>query len=405
MQKICLALCSTTLAALSFSNIVHAAAYQFYELGTPILATAAVGQAAVANDASTSYFNPAGMALLPSTQFMIGSEIIVPKINFAKNHMNTISGDNGGNAGSLTPGVGMYYVYNFSPCFKFGISLTSPYGGALNYNDGWAGRFIVQDLLFYTLNLNPAIAYKINNWAALGAGFSVEYCNIHQTVALPLKNSVDGQANVKVDNFAPGFNVGLMLTPGQNTKLGLAYRSRITHHLKGETTFLRIPFTPVTQSKIIMPQNVIMSLAQDLTCKFTVLGEAGWSNWSAMQNDILTISGFTATTVLDWHDTYRVGLGGQYKLTPKVLLQSGVSYDSSPTGASHRVPDLPMDRQIRAGAGFIYSVFKAAKLGFSYEYINYGKAKIDNLSSNGTLAGSYSRNYAGVVQASINVDV
>jgi long-subunit fatty acid transport protein len=64
-----------------------------------------------------------------------------------------------------------------------------------------------------------------------------------------------------------------------------------------------------------------------------------------------------------------------------------------------------MDRQIRVGAGFVYSVLKATDLGFSYEYVNMGRANINNNSAYGALVGSYSRNNMNVFQASVNVNL
>lgn len=395
---------SLTLLFTLITNNAFAAAFQLYELGTPIIGTAGVGQAAVANDASTAYFNPAGMTLLVNSNFMLGTQAILPYYNFSRNARTTIfPGDNGGNAGTLIPGSDLYYVYNYNPSLKFGISLTSPYGGLLNYNDGWVGRYIVQDLQFYTLNLNPSIAYRFNNCFALGAGIAVEYANLEETLAFPLLDRIDGQANLKLDNTNYGFNVGILYTPSLSTKIGVAYRSRINHHFTGDTTFLRINATPSTTSQMIMPNNVIASLEQDLTDRFSVLAEFGWANWRTMQSTIVNIRDFSSTIPRDWHDTYRVGLGGKYNLNPELLLEAGASYDSSPTSASHRTPDLPMDRQVRIGAGLIYTMMHAVQLGFSYEYINFGPANIHNHSSVGDLFGSYSRNFANVFQASINV--
>ncbi|MHB1949031.1 MAG: OmpP1/FadL family transporter [Gammaproteobacteria bacterium] len=394
----------SSLCALSLSQSAFPAAFQFYELGTPVIGTAAVGQAAEASDASTAYFNPAGMGQLHNSQFMLGSQVILPYANFSKSTRTTITGDSGGSAGTLTPGMALYYVYSYSSKLKLGISFTSPYGGLLNYNDGWAGRFFVQNIQLYTLNLNPAIAYQINNCIALGAGFSIEYANLQETIALPLTRLVDGQINLKVDNFAPGFNLGLMLTPTKTTKIGIAYRSKINHNLTGNITFLRIGVTPNASTRLVMPNNVILSLSQEVTNCFTLLSELGWANWATMKNTVVHVAGFSAMIPNDWNNTYRVGLGSQFKMTPALLIQAGVSYDSSPTNSSHRLPDLPMDRQIRAGAGLVYTVIKPVKLGFSYEYINFGNANINNSSANGLLVGSYSRNYANVVQASVNVD-
>jgi long-subunit fatty acid transport protein len=154
---------------------------------------------------------------------------------------------------------------------------------------------------------------------------------------------------------------------------------------------------------MIMPQNIILSVDQKIYQQFDLLAELGWANWSTMKDAIVDIEGFTTTTELDWNDTYRVGVAGQYHVTPNLLLQTGVSYDSSPTSRNKRTPDLPMDRQIRAGIGVIYSIMRMIQIGFSYEYVNLGNADIYNRSSNGVLSGSYSKNYLNVLQASVSV--
>lgn len=396
----------TLLVGFSFFNQpAIAAAFQLYELGTPIVGTAGVGQAANLNDASTAYFNPAGMGFLPNTEYMLGSQLLLPYANFSKNSSNTISGDNGGTATVLTPGMSLFYAYNFSPCLKFGVSVTSPYGGSLNYDDGWVGRYNVQNAFFYTINMNPSFAYRFNQWFSLGVGVAVEYLSLQQTTAFPLEPLVDGQVNVKVDNWAPGFNIGLMFTPYQSTHIGLAYRSRITHNLHGNLTFLRMSETPNATTKMVMPNNFIASLAQDLSARFSLLAELGWSNWSTMKNNTLNVDNFSVTTPMNWSNTYRVGLGGQYKPSRCLILQAGASYDSSPTTSTKRLPVLPMDKQIRVGAGVIYSVIKSVQLGFSYEYWNLGSAHINNTTSNGVLSGLYSRNFANTFQASVNVEV
>lgn len=381
-----------------------AAAFQYYELGTPVIGTAGVGQAALASDASTAYFNPAGMTQLNVSQFLLGSQLIVPDVHFKQNSETTIVGGNGGNAAPLTPGIGMYYVYSATRQIKVGVSLTSPYGGFLTYNDGWAGRYMVQNTELLTLNLNPSVAYRVNNWLSVGVGAAMEYAGLYQTVAIPFEPDNDGQITVKVHNYSPGYNAGILFTPYDKTKIGIAYRSRIIHDLHGNLTFLRIPIVPDATTKMTMPQNVIASFSQGIGNRFTLLGEAGWANWSAMEKTVLVVGDLAATTVLDWKNTYRAGLGGQFAMSPTIILQAGASYDSSPTESSKRTPELPMDRQIRAGAGALFNISRLAQLAFSYEYINFGKAEIDNSSSiEGTLAGSYKKNFANVIQASINV--
>ena len=118
MKHLRLSLCiAAALSTISFCQLSHAAAFQLYELGTPIVGTADVGQTVV-RDASISYFNPAGMGVLDTTQVMIGSEVLIPDISFSASSSNTIIGNNGGNAGIVTPLIGGYFVYNYSSNLK-----------------------------------------------------------------------------------------------------------------------------------------------------------------------------------------------------------------------------------------------------------------------------------------------
>jgi long-chain fatty acid transport protein len=288
---------------------------------------------------------------------------------------------------------------------KFGLAVTTPYAGSLNYTDGWVGRYIVQNEIFYTINLNPSVAWRANDWLSLGVGFAVEYVNLMQTVALPILRTqlLDGQANIKAANVNAGFNVGAIVTPTPGTRIGVAYRSQIVHNLTGTTTFLRLPFTPDTKTKIIMPSNVIVSLAQDVSCYGKLLAEAGWAAWSSMRASIVRIGRFAEVTPLNWNNTYRVGVGGQLNLTPDLIVQTGIAFDSSPTTTSARLPDLPFDGQIRVGAGLLYTMMEGVQLSSSYEYMSLGTAGIDNTSSVGVLQGHYSRNYMNTFQFALNI--
>ena len=201
------------------SNPIFAAAFQLYELGTPIIGTAGVGQAVV-NDASSAYFNPAAMVSLTSSQFMLGAQTILPYANFSVKPGNTLSGDAGGNAGLLTPGMSLFYSYQYNPCLKFGVSFTTPYAGSLNYTNGWVGRYVIQQATFYALNLNPSVAWRVNDWLTAGMGVAIEYMNLQQTTALPIGGSDDGQINVKAENVSGGFNLGALFTPFTNTEIG-----------------------------------------------------------------------------------------------------------------------------------------------------------------------------------------
>src|SRR3990167_7600594 len=160
------------------------------------------------------------MSQLNDSGFMIGSQFMLPYTNFSLNNNTTVTGNNGGTASSLAPGLGLYYVFRILPALSFGVSLNSPYGGMLDYNNHWVGRYNVQQMTMYTVDLNPTIAYQFNEYVGFGAGIVFEYANLTQSIAIPLTPLVDGVADIKVNNLSTGFNLGMLVTPSETTKIG-----------------------------------------------------------------------------------------------------------------------------------------------------------------------------------------
>lgn len=399
-----LAFCSS--AIFLYCTSVHAAAFQSYEFGTPTLGTAAVGQS-VANDASVSYLNPAGMSQLESSEMMLGSELIITKSRFRLNRRNTFSGNDGGNAGMLSPGLGIFTVFSASSDLKLGLSLATPYAGTLDYNNGWVGRYFVQSTYLMTLDLNPSISYAFNDWLSLGVGAILQYAKLNQSSGIPpimTIRSGDGQSDLRLENYSPGFNVGLLFSPSCDTKLGISYRSQVNHTLKGSTTFLNVANEPQSSAILKLPQGIIASLSHNVTESFSLLAETGWANWHIFKSTIVTLRDVTLTVPRKWKDTYRFGLGLQQKLNPQTVFQLGASFDTSPTKVIHRLPDLPMDKQMRLGTGIIYNplICDTVSLSLNYEYLKLGKARIYKDTKIGTLAGHYPKNFGHFFGASVN---
>lgn len=399
--------CTLCLTCLPIPS-VYAAAIQVYEFGTPTLGLAAVGQS-VTQNASASYLNPAAMSALDSSELMLGSELIVTRTRFRPNTFNTFRGNDGNNAGGLLPGLAIFSVLETSmPELKFGLSLASPFAGSLNYNDGWVGRYFVQTINLITLDLNPSISYAINDQFSLGGGVLIEYAQLNETIGIPPDRTFgisDGQSDLRLRKTTPGFNLGLYFQPCCETKFGIAYRSKMHHRLRGKSTFLSLRIEPHLFSILKLPQGVIGSVSHDVTECWTVLGELGWSNWHTFNSTVIHIDDVTLTIPRNWKDTYRVGAASQFKVLPTLLFQLGASFDSSPTNAKLRLPDLPVDKQLRLGTGIVYTTLDCVELGLNYSFIHFGKAAIFHETRLGTLSGKYKKNIGNFFGLSLNVQL
>src|SRR5215467_15093009 len=101
-----------------------------YEQSTPDQGTAAAGRAAMARDASTAYGNPAGMARLDTSQFLIGAGALVIQSQFDTEPGTTVGGG-GSNLTSALPSLSGFYVYNLARDWKLGVAVVPLMGLAI----------------------------------------------------------------------------------------------------------------------------------------------------------------------------------------------------------------------------------------------------------------------------------
>jgi long-chain fatty acid transport protein len=123
----------------------------------------------------------------------------------------------------------LFYVYSPSEDLKLGVGVASGYGGGANYGKEWVGRYYLQKAQLLSATLNPGIAYRVNDWLSVGAGFSVNYTLLSQTLAVnnTAEQLPDGRMKFKADDWGFGGNAGVLLEPRSRLRLGVAYRSQI----------------------------------------------------------------------------------------------------------------------------------------------------------------------------------
>src|SRR5215469_7488171 len=132
------------LLMLGRSGPAFAGGFFLYEIGTPDVGLASAGYAARAQDPSTVFTNPAGMTMLDDSQLLVGIQPLYTHLNFAQDASTTTRGTDGGNALVPLPGGSFFYVYSLNNRLKFGFALCDYFGGALEYNLNWVGRYFLR---------------------------------------------------------------------------------------------------------------------------------------------------------------------------------------------------------------------------------------------------------------------
>ncbi len=139
--------------------------------------------AASAEDASTVFFNPAGMSRLSGNQVVVAAHAITPSAKFTDSSGVASGGDAGGTA--IVPNA--YFTMEAKPGLKFGLGVNAPFGLQTEYDSNWAGRNQAIKSKIETINVNPSVAYQVND--ALSVGGGVDYQHISGELSSSLRCS------------------------------------------------------------------------------------------------------------------------------------------------------------------------------------------------------------------------
>ncbi len=395
------------------STSAYASGFAIMEQSVSGLGNAFAGGSAGAEDASTVYFNPAGMTRLEGTQFVGGVHAILPSFAF-KNEGSThvltpqttegLIGDNGGDGGTLGVVPNLYITHALDNDWFVGLGINAPFGLVTEYDDEWVGRYHGVTSGIMTVNINPAIAYK-DGAMSLGFGLSLMYMDAELSQMIDfgtltaaaggIPQREDGKAELTADDWSYGFNFGLLYEPSEDTRIGVHYRSQVHQTLKGDADFT-VPaksqailnalgsgaFQDTSaQGSINLPDSLSFSVYHRFSPKFAMMADALWTNWATFEDLTMEFGNPEqpdSVTTENWKAVWRLALGATYSYNEKLDLRCGVAYDETPIpSAEYRTPRLPDEDRIWLSAGAGYDIFANTRLDVAYTHLIGKDAKIN----------------------------
>lgn len=393
------------------ASTVHAAGYALNEQSITGLGRAFSGSAAVADDASTIFFNPAGLTQLESAELNLGMNFIAPYSKFENQGSSLpstlgggpINGGNNGNAADSALLPNFYYAHPVNDKLVLGLGIGAPFGLVTDYSDDWVGRYHARKSDLKTININPSFGFKATDKLSLGAGINLQYADIELSQAIDfggaanpiLAQTLDGQVKVLADDWSWGYNLGLTYQFTDATRVGLSYRSKITHDLEGKGKF-RVPNDPTAEAvangggfqngdaegQVTLPESVSLALHHQINNQWAVMADASWTRWSQfeelrIESDVQRLN---SEKPQDWENAMRYGLGLEYQHNEKWAWRAGVAYDETPVpSAQRKTPRIPdTDRKwVAFGASYAYS--ENLIIDAAYTHIFMSDSKIDDL--------------------------
>jgi long-chain fatty acid transport protein len=414
----------------------RAAAFALAEQGAGGLGNAYAGAAAVAEDASTVWWNPAGMARLPRGKHVLGAlHLIVPSTKFTNNGStpggasNPARTGNGGDAGSAVLIPNIFFAMDLNPSWSAGLGINVPFGLKTEYDSDWIGRFQGIKSEVKTLNINPAVSYKFSDRASAGFGISYQRGEIDLLSAVNYSGvafgaggagllgavggaGVEGQNKTNIDGDAWGFNAGVLFDVLPATRVGIHYRSSLDYEMTGNTNFSNVPtaFAGIpalaaatsngdVKLDIKTPATLSFSAAHKANQSLELLGDITWTEWSKIkQLPLVRTSGAGNGATLDtltfnFKNTLRYSAGVNYKWSGPWTLKAGVAYDQSPVpSAEDRTVRLPDNDRYWLSLGASYRANPVSRFDVGYTFVHVKDADINNdqtARARGIVKGSY----------------
>lgn len=344
-----------------------------------------------------SYYNPANMAFLEEGWLLETSLTMLhlPSIEYTDNRTSLLNGSSHSEMFYLpqlhfvSPGIGD---------FRFGFSLTYPYGLAKAWNQPYpaatAGSFSLD-----VIEASPTFSYKVAEFLSIGGGVRLIYSEgeVRNGVTNPpffqLSPLTDVSREVEGDDFKVGYAVAATLRPFEDFRVVATYKSEVNLELEGDADLMaRAGSFPLAQysgpGSLDVPLPAVFSLATSYTHRCLTF-EVAWNRtfWSAVEdfdfqynNSFLgtVFDGFDRPLIKDWQDSDAIRFGVTWQVNRSLQTTFGFAVDETPVPERTLGFELPDSDGYMYGLGLQYQVSNFMTLGVSYMYYHTTSRSVEN---------------------------
>jgi len=368
-----------TLAAIATPATVMAGGFSLNEQSAATSGYANAGAAAHAEDASTVFFNPAGMSKLSGTNVSVGASYLDIDAEAKGDTQKTynrldveIEGEEGGDIADPAILPSLFVAHEVNDSIDVGFALHAPYGLAADYDDDFEGKYFADKTELSVISFSPSISASNGKGFSMGAGINIMYAEGRLSRYQDLSPQVYAQcapgctpeqataaaeagdapyADVEGDDVAVNFRVGFLYDLSNQTQIGLTYQTATEFELEGDITVSGLPQGPDTRKEdayvpLNIPESATLGLSHQLTDTVTLLAGATYARWSRFEEldvyskegnngevaALLQKSGDEPLTHVteEWKNTWQFNVGGIWQATPAWQLKAGYAYDESP---------------------------------------------------------------------------
>lgn len=331
-------------------------------------------------DASTYFYNPAGGVFIKDRfSFSGGMSLLMTRTTYSALDMDyQTSIEHKMN----TP---FYFYAAFKPYedLSIGLAVNTPYGNKLSWGKEWKGRYLIQDIAFKAITIQPSFSYKFHDVVSAGIGIVMCIGNVELNKAIPV-DSVGGEGalNIKGNAFNVGVNFGIMVKPVKGLSLGLDYRSKINMFVDdGDATFTvpaalqtNFPKDNKVAVNLPLPANLDFGASYEINDKWMVglnLCYVFWKAYDSLKFEFATTTASVKETTSPtlYKNKLIARVGAQYTPNKILAVRIGGYYDPSPVPDDYLNPQTPSANAIGLTCGVSVIPVKNLSIDLSFLYV------------------------------------
>lgn len=381
-----------------FSASSYASGFQLFEVNGAGTGDFYAGAAANANDASVAFFNPSALVTMKNPQVQLSAVNVFTDVKFTgKNNYTSLgtvtqTGSVQGGGYSLVPSLEIAAPFNNE--IAWGFSVAVPFGLNTDYGTNSFLRYAATKTAVEVIDTSPSIGFKITDALSLGFGLDVDRlaATFNSTTGAPFfGTALDSQSQNEANGWGYGWHAGALYQFTPDTRVGLAYRSRVSYTINGTSKLigpLAGPGGELSNDNLTadttLPATSILSAFHQFNCAWAGEATVMYSQWNVFNNitlqNVQGSGGATTTAVIpqNFHNTWRFAVGGSYKPFDQWLFRAGLGYDQTPTNAQDRNVRLPDGNRFVTAVGVHYQPMKAlgVDVGWTHLFFQDGAVNV-----------------------------
>lgn len=396
------------LSSIGFATLIsthaEAAGYKMEFQSASVLADA--GDAAVVEDASTNWYNSAGLLYVPQQAVYSLFDVYAPTtftgsmtapstLNTLPSPINTLGsnyatyGSVSSHPNSIIPAI--HYSHPFLDRYAFGVSIAPAWGLAEDYGEHSKARYTLTKVYTRTIDVAPSIAIKFNDHWSFGIGPDFNYFSVQSRShvrtegAPPFGTANDSISRFSANRWGYGGHAGVLFRVNDALRFGLNYRSKIVMNLDGYSDFalngVAGYHTGLFKIHFPHPPTTTLSGYYDINPVWAVMGTLAYDQWSVLRdyhaNNYIqpptpgNPSGLLPNVVQkqNMQNTVDVSAGFHYKWSDILMFRGSLKYEPTPTINKYRQLDFPDPIKLGVNIGLRYQYSKKIAIDAMYAHV------------------------------------